>query len=367
MKWISFCTTIGFVALSLFAHADAPPSYRQQHPLNWMHDLPVGEQPGWSKPWWFNFEAGRGNVWNAPLTMTDKKSGKKYEYTADFEQTNVIMDFGFALSDSISAGFEIPFGYRDGGFMDGYIDDFHRLIGNRRFNRTYYPENRNIYSVKTGGKEFYNDLSYAGGVSNVKLKFKYWFLKWFAAENGSCPCGLAVSSQTKIPTQSKNESGTTGDYDQSFLLHVGIPLFSASSLWFTGGYTALGKNPAMQDWPRNNYSTLYEMNLDISISQNFGLILNARAESPFLKKSRLSYFDLSTNPAIISRNRNASGWSSLVNWRGSESAGIRYKTRSGNVVQVMMVEDWGIGSYDTTDNLYTNDAPDVNFVLQTQW
>jgi hypothetical protein len=63
----------------------------------------------------------------------------------------------------------------------------------------------------------------------------------------------------------------------------------------------------------------------------------------------------------------ASGWNALVRWRGSESLGLRYKNRRGNVWQFLIAEDWGVGQYDTKDNLYTNDSPDVNFIIQTNW
>jgi Protein of unknown function (DUF3187) len=367
MKWISFLIAIMAIFYNAVVFADAPPSYRQQHPLASMHALPVGEQPGWSDPWWINFEASVGNVWNAPLVMNDRRNGKQYQYTADFEQNNYILEVGAAITDRLAASLELPFADRGGGALDGFIDSFHVLLGNRRFNRQYYPEYQDIFSVKTDGVDFYNQDELGDGLANVKLKLKFWLAQWMGQQKGSCPCGVAVSSQTKIPTQPEKFGGTTGDIDQSVLLHFGAPLFSASAVWFTAGYTWLGDNPAMKGWPRNEELQMYEINFDIALDDSWGLIMNARAESPFLNVKHLEYFDTSNNPQIISRNRAASGWTSLVRWRGTESLGLRYRTLEGKQFQLLIAEEWGVGPYDASDELYSNNAPDVNFVFQANW
>ena len=372
MKWISFFATKAFVALHIFytpilAHADAPPSYRMQHPLAWMHDLPTGEQPGWSQPWWINFEVSSGNTWNAPLIMNDLRNGKQYEYMADFEQAHAILEIGKSIGNNFSIAAEIPYAYRDGGAMDDAIDSFHVLIGNRRFNRQYYPKNQNIFFVITDGTDYFEDTSYKGGVANVSLKLKYWILKWMGKQKDSCPCGLAVSTQTKFPLQNEKMGGTSGHVDQSLLLHLGAPIFSASSMWLTAGYTWLGDNPAIKEWPRKNHIVMYELNFDFSVAQKWGLIMSARAESPFLNEDDLEYYDASSDPYVRARNRSASGWNSLVYWRGTQAIGLRYKTNAGNTWQFLIAEDWGIGPFDSKDNFYSSGAPDVNFVLQTQF
>ena len=370
MKWISFWVARIWLVLSFFivsnAWAESPPGFHQSHPLAMMHGLPTGELPGWSAPWWVNFEIGNGNVWNAPLLMTDNRNGKLYSYTADFEQINAFLEIGHAFTERIGASLEIPYVYRSGGMLDNLIDSYHVLIGNRRYSRNAYPSYQDVFSVKVDGSEFYKKNDLSDGIANLRLKLKFWFLKWAGRQKSACPCGLALSSQTKFATQDAQQGGTTGNIDQSVLLHLGIPLGDASAMWFTGGETFLGSNPAMKNWPRFHHITMYELNFDIELEQGWGLLLSARAESPFLDEKHLTYFDTATDPTVRSNNRAASGWNGLVHWRGSESAGVRYRTRFGNQIQFLIVEDWGIGKYDATDNFYSNDAPDVNFVLQSK-
>lgn len=364
MNWISLFAALYFFACGEFSRADAPPSYHLQHPLSWMHGLPTGEHPGWNKSLWFNFEISNGNVWNAPLTMIDKRNGNQYEYTADFEQNNAYFELGGALNKFLALSIEVPVAERSGGVMDSVIDDFHILINSFRFNRQKYPENRNIFSVKKNNVEYYTNDDLGGGIGNLKLKLKWWFLQRFGFDEGSCPCGISVSSQTKFPVQDEKYSNTTGGIDQSLLLHIGVPILNSSALWFTGSYTWLSETPAMKGWPRYNYVQTYELNADIGLNDKWGVLLGVRAESPFLRRDDLDYFDTATDAKVRAENRVASGWNGLVYWRGSESLGVRYRSLNGDQWQMLVAEDWGIGSHDSVDGRYSNDAPDIEFILQ---
>ncbi len=365
VKWISLGLSLFMFATT--ANADLPPSVRPTHPLAWMHGLPSGEQPGWSQRNWFGLEVSNNNMWNAPLTMYDTITNRKYEFTADYEQTHTVLELGHAFTNWFALSVEIPFAHRSGGMMDDFIDDYHVLIGNRRFNRQYYPENQDLFSIQTDDVEQVQTNDQGEGVSNIKLKLKFWLVQWLGDYDDSCPCGVAISSQTKFPTQPASRGGTTGEVDQSLLLHLGVPLFTESAAWITAGYTWLGDNPALEQWPRYDYSILYEGGFDFALDRGWGITLNVRAESPFLDRKRVSYFDTATDPAIVSRNRAASGWNGLLHWRGTESLGLRYKTKSGSLWHFLMSEDWGVGANDAEDGVYITNAPDVGFTLQTQF
>lgn len=344
----------------------APTTYRQPHPLAWMHGLPTGEMPGWNENFWFDLEFSLANVWNAPHTMIDKRNGNTLEYFADYEQATAIMELGWAIYPRLSFAIELPYAYRDGGELDNIIDDFHILIGNRRFNRQFYDYNVYNYSVKTNGTDYYNDEPLRG-LANVKAKFKFWLLKWMGREKGSCPCGVSLSAQAKVPTQDTKFAGTTGNPDYYYLLHIGVPLFQSSAMWFTSAYSYLSENPAIKDWPVNRRYFMYEAAFDFALTKKVGILLFGRAESPFLDRKDLSYEDPSPSPTIVARNRAASGWNSLVYWRGSNGLGLRYRMSPSSQINLLFAEDWGIGDNDASDEVYSNGAPDANFVMQAKF
>jgi len=257
---------------------------------------------------------------------------------------------------------KIPHSYRSGGSLDSFIDGFHVLLGNRRFNRELYEFDEYHFSVKTNSEEYYTDNEALNGIANVKPKLKYWLWHW---ENDLMPGGLAFSLQAKIPTQDDSFAGTTGEVDYYALMHLGVPLGYQSGMWITGAYSYLSENPSMKDWPVNRNYQMYELSFDFHLVDEWSMGLMARAQSPYLDVDQLRYTDTETDPKQYVKNRTASGWNALVRWRGTEGLGFKYSSTKDSQISFWIVEDWGIGPYDASDDIYSNGSPDVNLVIQT--
>ncbi|MGE4130571.1 MAG: DUF3187 family protein [Bdellovibrionales bacterium] len=339
-------------------------SYRNAHPIGWMHLLPVGETPGWSEPRWIDLELNHANVWNNQFSMTDKRTGDVYTYKADFEQSSAIYEFGWALSDSMAFALEVPYANRNGGFLDDFIDQFHVIIGSNRFLRHINDPFGNDFSIQTNGDEHLAS-QHGQGVGGFKAKLKFWLLKWRSPTPGVCDCGLGFSAQAKFPTQRSSGGLSSGHNDYSGLVHLGVPMFKYVGVWATAGFTKLGANNNIEGWPRREWAQMYELSIDLGLGPNLGLLLQARTESPILMKEYVNYNYTFTNPEDQAQERIASGWNSLVEWRGSQSIGLRWRWGKGNQINLFMVEDWGLGDKDErNDKLYVNNAPDVAFISQ---
>ena len=339
------------------------PSYHLAHPIGWMHLLPVGETPGWGKSLWMNLEFNQANVWNDEFDLTNDTTGKTLTYHADFEQGSVVADIGFAMGNRLAFGLMAPFASRGGGVLDDFIDQFHMLIGSERFHRNYNGDFDNRYEVDTGGTAQMRPTLTA--VGNLKLKMKYWMWQWRGSTNGSCDCGFALSAQVKIPIAKPASGWSSGHYDYSLLAHLGAPLFKHSGVWATAGFTGLGRNDVFRDWPQRRWAQMYELSIDLGVNNSWGLLLQARVESPIMNKNELSCVYPTYDPEGQISYRVASGWNSLVYWRGSQSIGPRWRSSTGHQISALIIEDWGLGRQDSRkDNLYVNNAPDVAFVLQ---
>lgn len=360
MLRVFFCVFIIFGTTYAWA---SKPSYYLAHPVGWMHMLPVGETPGWGKSMWFNLESNQANIWNDEFNLTNRTTGETLTYHADFEQGSVIADLGFAVSDRIAFGLVAPFASRGGGVMDDFIDQFHQFIGSERFMRPYNESFSNRFEVETGGNSQLRPSLTA--VGNLKFKMKYWMWQVKGSANGSCDCGLAVSGQVKFPVAKPNSGWSSGHHDYSLLVHLGFPMFRNSGVWATAGFTALGRNDVFENWPQRRWAQMYELSIDLGFTERWGLLLQARAESPIMNKNELSYNYTTSDPDAQIAYRVASGWNSLVHWRGSQSAGLRFRSSGGHQVNLLIIEDWGLGSQDSRkDSLYVNNAPDVAFALQ---
>jgi hypothetical protein len=111
---------------------------------------------------------------------------------------------------------------------------------------------------------------------------------------------------------------------------------------------------------------MYELNMNLGVSDHFGLIMTARLESPLFDRRYLDFNYTETDPQAQVNELVSSAWNSLVEWRGSQGIGVRWHWGGGNEIGFMFIEDWGIGSQDQSgDGLYINDAPD--FQIMTQW
>ena len=352
------------VVLPSFARAEIT-SYHNANPVGWMHMLPVGETPGWTSKTWFNLEINEANIWGTPLTMTDRRNGDTYTYRADFDQTSVIADIGFQLHPRLAFALEIPYANHNSGFLDDFIDQFHVFIQTTRFERNDYPKYQNHFTVTKNGQELLNS-NHAEGVGGFKSKMKLWLKQWRGKSKGACECGLALSAQVKFPVQAAAGGLSSGSYDYTGLVHAGIPLWQESGFWFTGGLTRLGKNHLFEGWPMREWVQMYEGTLNLGLSKSWGLLLQMRYESPLFRKEDLDIVYTETDEHNRSIERVNSGWNSLVHWRGSESIGFRYQFANGSQINLLLIEDWGRGKYDSSGAFtYINNAPDVEFI--TQW
>jgi hypothetical protein len=239
------------------------------------------------------------------------------------------------------------------------------MIGSDRFLRNDSPKFGNHFLIQTNGV---NDLAteHAEGVGNMKAKLKYWLWQLQSPTPGACDCGLAISGQVKFPTQNELHGLSSGSNDYSGLVHFGIPLGSSSGIWATSAVTKIGTNNLFAGWPSRQWLQMYELSMEIGISENLAFITQARYESPLFNKQYLTFNYTTSTPQDQLEEQVSSGWNALVDWRGSEDIGLSWRWGGGSQVNFLFIEDWGIGGFDqASDGLYINNAPDFQFM--TQW
>ena len=252
--------------------------------------------------------------------------------------------------------------------MDRFIDDFHRMIGTDRMNRQLAPENRSTLDYTVDGISTLNDNS-ASGVGSIKYKLKYWPLKWTNSKGG-CACGLSFSTQVNMPITNEKKGLSTGKVSASALIHLGVPLGSYSGIWLTSAVTQTKENPLLKDFPYRKWHQMYEFASHFAFNKNWGIQFFLRMESPFLNKNELLLVNADSEPQESFLDRISLSWNGLVNWRGSEALGLKYRSNSGATqINFLIIEDWALDKLDNTgeQKIYTNNSPDVSFNLQFTW
>ena len=342
-------------------------SFRNAHPVAWMHQAPVGETPGWTDRAWFNLELNQANVWNREADFLNLDTGRTQTLEADFEQSSAIADFGFSLAPRWAVAFEVPFANRNGGFMDAVIDQFHLLIGSTRFLRNRFGEFGNRMILEDEGVETLSTPR-AAGVGSFKIKLKRWVWEWRGETPGACECGFAVSTQIKVPVGSSHDGLSSGGFDGSALAHLGVPIGRESGVWATAAYSRLGASALMKPWPRRRDQQMYEVAADLGLYKHFGLVLQVRTESPLVNAGQLQFLALNSENRAVKYERLSTAWNALVDWRSSQAFGVRWRWGGGQQINLLATEDFGTGNRDGLGNaFYSNNAPDFAFVTQAHF
>ena len=352
-----------FLLLSIFSclsHAQMT-SYHLAHPMGWMYFLPTGETPGWKTQQWINLEFSESNTFNRYGKFTNKRTGDTIEYEADYEQSSLILEGGYAFTDDLMVALEIPISYRGGGVLDNGIDEFHQLIESDRFLRQTEAARRTQFNITTNGEQRLRTNYFSGILSTTKSKIKYRIIPW------EKEYGLSVSGQLKSSFGARN-GFNSGGTDLSFLIHLGAPLWNHSGIWFTSAFTKISPNPIFYDWSTRQWLQMYELALDLALNEHLGFLAFYRMESPLLNAGEFEYQYTQSTPKSQIEERVASSWNSLMYWRGSQGVGGRYRWDGGDQLNFLMIEDWSYGGYDKRQSFfYVNNAPDVAFVVQLHY
>jgi hypothetical protein len=361
---VSICRAKGIFIALLFLFAWSSHAFEESYhlasPLGWMHQLPVGEKPGWTGDIWFDLDVNVANIWNAPTDFINLETGDRLHYHADFEQFTQVLSFGFAMSEKFACEVELPVAHRWGGGLDPFIDEFHRGVGSERFSREDYPQNLAKFVLQTNGVDELGPYL-ESGLSNTRLKLKFW--PWKFAD--STPYGLSTTLQAKVPLQSSSSGLSSGNWDYSAMVHLGFPVGWYSGIWFTAGSTILGENPAWSAWPRRKWIETYEMSTDMAFSERWAFVFQLRLESPLMDREKLAIDMAGLNQEQMTEAHLASGWNALAEWRASQGVGLRYRNSTGSYLKFLFIEDWGLGSADNNgDFIYTGNAPDFTLAIQ---
>ena len=358
--FIRRCWSFLVLLFAFSAHAQLT-SHHTAHPVAWMYFLPTGETPGWKHEQWINLELSQSNVYNRSAQFTNLRTGKTIQYEADFEQTSFIMEGGYSPMKDLMVAFEMPVAYRGGGIFDNFIDEFHQKIQSDRFLRHTVAARRTEFSMRTDGEDRLNTTYFSGLLSTMKSKMKYRLIPW------EDEYGLSVSTQLKTSVGPRT-GFVSGGFDMSFLIHAGALLWQHSGIWFTAGYTKISPNNIFYDWSNRDWLQMYELTLDLALTDHWGLLGFLRMESPLMNVGDFEFQHTETSSKKQIEERVASGWNSLMYWRGTQGMGARYRWTEGDQMNFLFIEDWGVGGYDRrSSNLYVNNAPDIAFVLQLHY
>lgn len=137
----------------------------------------------------------------------------------DMEIWRLALNFGYGLTKSLDVNITLPLISQSGGFLDGFIQGYHKAFGFPNGGRDRVNNGGFQYRIEQNGTTLMN-LSQTGfALSDLSVR-----LKWLISKHIKIPFKLSLASYVKLPTGKSSSGLSSGNAD------AGLSLFGEKSL-----------------------------------------------------------------------------------------------------------------------------------------
>ncbi|MBT3181121.1 MAG: DUF3187 family protein [Deltaproteobacteria bacterium] len=198
----------------------------------------------------------------------------------DMEFWRIGLHFDYGISDSFEIGMELPLVHFNGGFLDGFIQDFHKFFGLPNGGRDQVPNNRFSYSFATNGVEHFGFPPTNLGLGDISFHLKHQL----AGEDSDWP-DLSWFAELKFPTGKRSRGFGSGamDFGIGLLLDASYKRVHAH---FNTGYFVLGGNDLIDGYMYNQMFS-YTVAGEVSLLPTWSLIVQLNGSTPLLQRTSL--------------------------------------------------------------------------------
>jgi len=187
-----------------------PISLVSQNPLYLLYLQPRPERARVLKAGQLRLSA-RGPYSNVFERQSNGSTGMMVDLDMEVFRPSFFLQWGF-LPDW-EFGLELPFINTNSGFLDGFIQEFHKIFGFPNSGRNLVPDGRFNYSISRNGKDLYRNNSVPFLPSDIVLNVKRVLWK----ESRAVPA-IAGNFYLKIPTGNISRGTGSGMPDIGFNL-----------------------------------------------------------------------------------------------------------------------------------------------------
>ncbi len=164
-------------------------------------------------------------------------SARRERLILDGETVRLNLAGRMGIGTRLDIAFELPWISQSGGFLDGFIENYHDTFGFAQGGRDQAPRGRFLFQYQRSGvNRVYVDRS-GSGIGDVRLGGGVQL----AADGGENPRALALRASLKLPTGSSGDLHGSGSTDLALWLAVSQGWKTGSGLWEVfGGAGVLG-------------------------------------------------------------------------------------------------------------------------------
>jgi len=198
----------------------------------------------------------------------------------DMEFWRVGLHFNYGICDSFEIGMEFPLVHFNGGFLDSFIQEFHKFFGLPNGGRDLVPNNRFRYSFVANGTERFGFQSANIGIGDISFHLKHQV----AGEDSDWP-DLSWFAEIKFPTGKRSRGFGSGtlDFGIGALLDASYKRVHGH---FNIGYFVLGGNNLIDSYMYNQMFS-YTIAGEVTILPTWSVIVQLNGSTPLLQRTSL--------------------------------------------------------------------------------
>jgi hypothetical protein len=152
----------------------------------------------------------------------------------DGETTRFTLTMRHAFSQGLEFGIKVPYIVQGGGFMDNFIEEYHRTFGMPQGDRRQAPTNRLLYWYRKNGIDKVLVNSFGAGFGDIQGTTALQLY-----EDRKAGRGLSLNFDIKLPTGDSHQLMGSGSTDFSLWLTGGTDLGTAAGKWTAYGAAGL--------------------------------------------------------------------------------------------------------------------------------
>jgi len=221
---------------------------------------------------------------NSYSNLLELGRGPSVSYRFDMEILKTDLRANYGLGSNMEAGLNLEFFHFDGGFLDPFIQSYHKFFGFPNGGREHVKNNQFNYFVNKNGSTIYRVPEEAFGVGDLTLNFKHNFID----ETDLMPA-VAWQFYYKIPTGKPSRGTGSGNID------VGLAAIFEKSFgrWHTflnAGYFLYGGQKYINDY-LHVAGFNYVIGGEVNVSRPVSIIAQISGGTPLLKGTYTKSWD----------------------------------------------------------------------------
>lgn len=198
----------------------------------------------------------------------------------DMELWRISPHILYGIAEDMELGVEIPLLHFNGGFLDGFIQKFHKAFGLPNGGRGNVPDGRFSYAFTYNGTQVFNYPEANLGLGDISVSFK----NQLTGEDSDFPA-MSWFAEIKFPTGRKSRGFGSGtpDFGFGYLLETSWKRLHG---YLNAGLYALGGNDDMDAYMYTQMAA-YSIAGELTIIPACSFLIQLNGSTPLFTKAHI--------------------------------------------------------------------------------